>query len=416
VATIGMNRFMSKASFDAYTGKTVIGEGSVRRMFRRQLATIRARSAEIHGGIPTVIGEMGLCYDLDKGAAYELSRTNPDKAWKTHVKALSAYYDAVDANLLHALQWNYTADNTNSRGDQWNDEDFSIFSRDQQEDTGNVNSGGRALAAVVRPYARATAGEPQWMSFDVRKKVFEFEFRHDPQVTVPSEFFIPSYQYPDGDYATRQRIIEEHTTYQQGMMWFLANDSRVPEPVRQRVSRWGLAKDEFADNMYFEEEDFKVLDALLGLGAELLQLPELDGLARADLGAGAAKSAAGIGKGKIRCCTDVVSRPFLFVKENSHSAKLLACPHTAAAYNTSAGVSYKERILLVKRKWLGPPFNPQISTSEVLFDGLKLTIEILVACPAIRRMSGKHQFHSKPPHTVYLLCFGLDHHSACNWC
>ena len=31
-------------------------------------------------------------------------------------------------------------------------------------------------------------------------------------------------------------------------MWFLANDPRVPEKVRQEVDQWGLPKDEFTDN------------------------------------------------------------------------------------------------------------------------------------------------------------------------
>ena len=57
-----------------------------------------------------------------------------------------------------------------------------------------------------------------------------------------------NYDYPDGDYATRERIIKEHETYQKGLMWFLVNDPRVPAAVRERVGRWGLAKDEFTDN------------------------------------------------------------------------------------------------------------------------------------------------------------------------
>ena len=56
-----------------------------------------------------------------------------------------------------------------------------------------------------------------------------------------------NYDYPDGDYATREEIFQEHVTYQQGMMWFLANDPRVPEEVRQHVSNWGLCKDEFQE-------------------------------------------------------------------------------------------------------------------------------------------------------------------------
>jgi hypothetical protein len=57
-----------------------------------------------------------------------------------------------------------------------------------------------------------------------------------------------NYDYPEGDYATREKIIKEHEVYQKGLMWFLANDERVPAEVRARVNRWGLAKDEFVDN------------------------------------------------------------------------------------------------------------------------------------------------------------------------
>jgi hypothetical protein len=57
-----------------------------------------------------------------------------------------------------------------------------------------------------------------------------------------------NYDYPDGDYAARQRIFNEHKDYQQGLMWFLANNPRVPEKVRNEVNQWGLAKDEFVDS------------------------------------------------------------------------------------------------------------------------------------------------------------------------
>ncbi len=56
-----------------------------------------------------------------------------------------------------------------------------------------------------------------------------------------------NYDYPDGDYATREKIVREHIAYQQGLMWTLANHPRVPEKVRQHFQTWGLAKDEFTD-------------------------------------------------------------------------------------------------------------------------------------------------------------------------
>jgi hypothetical protein len=57
-----------------------------------------------------------------------------------------------------------------------------------------------------------------------------------------------SYDYPDGDYATRARIWKEHLDYQKGLHWTLANHPRVPEKIRRQFQTWGLAKDEFVDD------------------------------------------------------------------------------------------------------------------------------------------------------------------------
>ena len=57
-----------------------------------------------------------------------------------------------------------------------------------------------------------------------------------------------NYDYPEATYERRREIIKEHETYQKGLMYFLSNDSRVPEDVRRRMNEWGLAKDEFTDN------------------------------------------------------------------------------------------------------------------------------------------------------------------------
>lgn len=57
-----------------------------------------------------------------------------------------------------------------------------------------------------------------------------------------------NYEYPDGNYATRERILDEQEHYQRGLMWTLTNHPRVPEDIRSEVSRWGLAADEFIEN------------------------------------------------------------------------------------------------------------------------------------------------------------------------
>ena len=57
-----------------------------------------------------------------------------------------------------------------------------------------------------------------------------------------------NYDYPEATYERRQEIVDEHRRYQQGWLYFIANDPRVPAEVQQEMRRWGLAKDEFVDN------------------------------------------------------------------------------------------------------------------------------------------------------------------------
>lgn len=57
-----------------------------------------------------------------------------------------------------------------------------------------------------------------------------------------------NYDYPEASYERRKEIIQEHQTYQKGLLYFVANDKRVPEGIRAQMNQWGLAKDEFKDN------------------------------------------------------------------------------------------------------------------------------------------------------------------------
>jgi hypothetical protein len=57
-----------------------------------------------------------------------------------------------------------------------------------------------------------------------------------------------NYDYPEASYERRREILKEHETYQKGWLYFIANDPRVPQDVRDAMSRWGLPKDEFTDN------------------------------------------------------------------------------------------------------------------------------------------------------------------------
>jgi hypothetical protein len=53
--------------------------------------------------------------------------------------------------------------------------------------------------------------------------------------------------WPLADYAAREKSYQDHVNYQQGLMWFMANDTEVPEALRSKVSAFGLPKDEFTE-------------------------------------------------------------------------------------------------------------------------------------------------------------------------
>jgi len=178
---------------DKLTGKPVMGlPGTVQASFIDQMRRIKELGNGLCGGVPTVMGEIGICYDMNGKAAY---RTGD---YGAHIKEWDRLFKALDANLLSYNLWTYDAYNDNKYGDHWNLEDFSIYGLDQRKDVADIDSGGRALQAVVRPYPRATAGQPLRISFNIKNRIFEFEFRHDPAIDKATEVFIPDYQYPAG--------------------------------------------------------------------------------------------------------------------------------------------------------------------------------------------------------------------------
>jgi len=57
-----------------------------------------------------------------------------------------------------------------------------------------------------------------------------------------------NYDYPEASYKRRKEIIQEHKTYQLGMLYFICHDPRVPKKLQNAMKEWGLPKDEFKDN------------------------------------------------------------------------------------------------------------------------------------------------------------------------
>ncbi len=57
-----------------------------------------------------------------------------------------------------------------------------------------------------------------------------------------------NHAYPEASWEEREPIIRRHLDFALGLIWFLQHDESIPEKQRQEFLRWGLPRDEFADN------------------------------------------------------------------------------------------------------------------------------------------------------------------------
>lgn len=63
-----------------------------------------------------------------------------------------------------------------------------------------------------------------------------------------------SWDYPDADYKRRQEIWDDHVSYVQGFLYFVANDPSVPKRIQDELNKWGLARDEFVDTGHWPHQ------------------------------------------------------------------------------------------------------------------------------------------------------------------
>ncbi len=64
---------------------------------------------------------------------------------------------------------------------------------------------------------------------------------------VSTDLIGGSRTFPRGSWRERETIFQRHVTWQQGLMWFMCHDQRVPAELQAQYRTWGLPADEFAD-------------------------------------------------------------------------------------------------------------------------------------------------------------------------
>lgn len=165
------------------------GQSGAKRNYTNQIQRILKSAEKTIGNVPCLIGEVGMCMDINQGEAFK----SGDFKWQE--RQMDALIGALESNLVSFALWNYNPYNTDQHGDGWNGENFSFISSSAPKDS-NGNHQPRLLKAILRPYARRIAGNPIFTQFDYETKSFEFKFQNQKSICDPdlnqTEIFLPN--------------------------------------------------------------------------------------------------------------------------------------------------------------------------------------------------------------------------------
>ncbi|OBT89991.1 hypothetical protein VE02_01613 [Pseudogymnoascus sp. 03VT05] len=224
-----------------------VGETAIRNCFRDQMSAMKKEGLDNMGNHPCVMTEFGIPYDMDDKYAYKTGD------YSSQSGALDANHFAVEGSMMAGYTlWVYMCNNTHALGDQWNGEDFSVFSLDDRllpqsalpasasnaslangpppnassatlgdsyinsrnlKDnlkTPSISSvpsnapeltaapGYRAAEAYVRPSPIATAGKLLQSGFDLRNYTFTMRLTADSATAEdnPTEVLLPEFHFP----------------------------------------------------------------------------------------------------------------------------------------------------------------------------------------------------------------------------
>ncbi|CAA7263297.1 unnamed protein product [Cyclocybe aegerita] len=166
------------------------GQKGARDNFSLQIRTIVEHGYKSLGETPVILGECGIPMDMNKKEAFETD----DFTWQARM--MDAMLTGLEKALIGFTLWNYNPYNDDLKGDDWNGENFSWFSRKRalppsllyyEQDAPSLDNGGRILPSIVRPYAAKTAGVPLGVDYEMNTGIFTYEWANRSEdVSVPT--------------------------------------------------------------------------------------------------------------------------------------------------------------------------------------------------------------------------------------
>lgn len=173
------NKFFNVDTFGIVRGNysnpmlsVVIGESKIRDSFQGQLKLMKQEVHEILGqNIPTFFTEIGMPFDMDNKKAY----TNG--IYTSQTKAMNAIAHALEGNNLSFSLWCYASENSHQWGDNWNNEDFSIFSKDDMKPIKETN-----IPRANSPTPSSSSGGSANSQFITKSEFDDIPYAPAPQI------------------------------------------------------------------------------------------------------------------------------------------------------------------------------------------------------------------------------------------
>lgn len=214
----------------------VLGEGNIRKCLRRQLGEMKKEGKQLLGAkVPVFFTEIGMPFDMDDKKAYETGD------YSSQISAMDALGLALEGHNLSYSLWCYCSRNSHEWGDSWNNEDFSIWSKDNMttttespktpESVGSLlestsstiphnrieyddldfeeydidHQGMRALPAILRPYPLKICGTFESAEFDLSKIDYKLNINAVAKEGHPSStlIYLPKVHFPMGQTAIK---------------------------------------------------------------------------------------------------------------------------------------------------------------------------------------------------------------------
>ncbi|CCK70617.1 hydrolase KNAG_0E03600 [Huiozyma naganishii CBS 8797] len=219
----------------------VFGEENIRKSIRNQLQTMRDEvAANVGANVGVLFSEIGMPFDMNAKKSYRAGGN-----YSAQTRALDAIMYALEGTNLSFSLWCYCHRNNHEWGDEWNNEDFSIWSPDDvsREDTGpkveyrgeskfirviedaepDVESdapllrsycpvtaldhaGIRAVGALLRPFPLRVQGSLEYAEFKWVGSLPQYGLRvHGAggRDNHTSYIFLPQYHFPLGGVSIR---------------------------------------------------------------------------------------------------------------------------------------------------------------------------------------------------------------------